>query len=332
MKDISFFVKQIDFESGVTVSVKHLCKNLDDEGISYEIINYIDDDDLRVKALECNSKCINLQVPSFGDDVLEKILSVKDNVVISIHSTLCNLQVEEGSLSRLLKLGNSGYNNLRFTCPSKCECDGLNAIMKREYLYLPNTFSYPCPEEDVKSLIDSKTDLNRRIKISLVCAYRPFKNMITQVAAVIMLAKKYDVELHMFDSNFQSPVYKDILEMAKYNDLKIVLHPQMNNYDCFRKTAEFDLGLQVSLSETFSYVAFEHMIQGIPIVASDSVRFASEIVKYCDVNEMYYGMEKILENSDKYKKYSLNARKTALDVLEQNRLDAVKTVKQMIEQ
>ena len=328
--DISFFLKKIDFESGVTVSVKHLCSNLDETDITYEVITYEDDADLYEKVKNCNSKCINLQVPSFSDEVLEKILAFKDNVVISIHSTLCNLQVEEGSLSRLLRLGNTDNKNLRFSCPAKCECDGLNAIMKREYIYLPNTFSYPCSDEYVASLIDSKKSLARTIKISLVCGYRPLKNMITQVAAVIMLAKEYNIELHMFDSNFQSSVYKDILDMAKYNNLEIVMHPQMANFDCFRETSEFDLGLQVSLSETFSYVAFEHMIQGIPIVGSDSVKFSSEIVKYSDVNEIYGGMKKIIENSEVYKNYCHSARKKALQVQKQNSEDAVAAIRQMI--
>ena len=101
---VKTFMKKIDFESGVTVSVKHLCNNLDTTDISYEIVEYYDDEDLYKKALNCKSRCINLQVPSFSDETLEKILKVKDNVVISIHSTLCNLQVEEGSLIRLLNL------------------------------------------------------------------------------------------------------------------------------------------------------------------------------------------------------------------------------------
>lgn len=330
MKDISFFVKKIDFESGVTVSVKHLCKSLDTTDISYEIVEYCDDEDLYKKALNCKSRCINLQVPSFGDETLKKILKVKDNVVISIHSTLCNLQVEEGSLIRLLNLGNSEYKNLRFTCPSKCECDGLNAVMKREYLYLPNTFSYPCSDEEVSELIKGKTDFNRKLNISLVCAYRPLKNMITQTAAVIMLAKDYPLRLHLFDSNFQSPVYNAILEMAHHNNLEIVMHPQMSNFDCFKQTSQFDLGLQVSLSETFSYVAFEHMIQGIPVVGSDSVTFSSEIVKYSDVNEMYEAMKKILESPEIYKCYSRTARQKAMAVQNQNKNDAIATIRRMI--
>ncbi|MBR5597573.1 MAG: hypothetical protein IKW30_09235 [Lachnospiraceae bacterium] len=328
--DISFFLKKIDFESGVTVSVNHLCRCLDDENIKYEIIYYENDEDLYEKAIQCTSKCINLQVPSFGDEVLKKILKVKDNVVISIHSTLCNLQVEEGSLGRLLEMGNSDYQNLRFTCPAQCECDGLNALVKREYLYLPNTFSYPCDDIVIAEKTKEKRTLNRTLKISLVCAYRPLKNMITQVAAVIMLAKEYDLELHLFDSNFQSPVYKDILAMAKYNNLKIVMHPQMKNFDCFQEIADFDLGLQVSLSETFSYVAFEHMIQGIPVVGSDSVRFSSEIVTYSDVNEICRGMKKILENDDIYEKYRKEARIKALEVQKQNNKDAVNTIRKMI--
>ena len=105
------------------------------------------------------------------------------------------------------------------------------------------------------------------------------------------------------------------------------MHPQTNNFECFKETGAFDLGLQVSLSETFSYVAFEHAIQGIPVVGSDSVTFSSEIVKYSDVNEMYSAMKKILQNSEIYEQYSLNARKTAVKVQAKNKADAIFTIR-----
>jgi glycosyltransferase involved in cell wall biosynthesis len=72
------------------------------------------------------------------------------------------------------------------------------------------------------------------------------------------------------------------------------------------------------------------MIQGIPVVGSDSVTFSSEIVKYSDVNEMYEAMKKILESPEIYKCYSRTARQKAMAVQNQNKNDAIATIRRMI--
>ena len=127
-RKIGFFIKKLERESGVMVSVKHLKNNLDKAGFPADVCYYKDDSDLLDTVSRSDYQCIDLHVPSFRDDTLEKILSMHDNVVLSIHSTICNLQTEGDAFSRLLRLGSSGIKNLRFTCPSRVECEGLNAI------------------------------------------------------------------------------------------------------------------------------------------------------------------------------------------------------------
>lgn len=174
MKDIGFFIKKLDHESGVMVSLKHLQKNLSDAGIISEIKYYDDDYDLLNITDEKEWECINLHVPSFSDDTLDLLLNKHDNVVLSIHSTICNLQTEGEAFARILRLGNSGINNLRFTCPSKVECHGLNSITEGKYIYLPNTFAYKANDSEFYERIEQKSkSLDRPLKISLFCEYRP---------------------------------------------------------------------------------------------------------------------------------------------------------------
>lgn len=329
MKDITIFLKELSYESGVYVSVKHLCANLENSGITFEVVRYCDDADLLCKVMRCDSRCINLQVPSFSDETLEKILQCKDNVVVSIHSTICNLQVEEGSLERIIRWGNSDYTNLRFTCPDHKECVGFNAVMKRQFIWLPNTFSYDCSHIDVASSAAAKVEKDGKKDISLVCAYRPLKNMMIQLEAVVMLSKKMPVRLHMFGENPNSPVYRNLVALAQHNNLELVVHPQMNNQQCFDALQQMDLGLQVSLSETYSYVAFEHMIQGIPVVASSSVSFASEVVRYNSANDICAAMEKILDKNN-YEKYCIQAQQSAAQRRQQDICNARDAVRYMV--
>ena len=140
-KGICFFIKDFGYDSGVLVSLKHLSKILESQGIKNAISFYYNDQDLLQKVEQnANISCLNFHIPSFSDETLEIILRKHKNVVLSIHSTICNLQTEDQILSRLLYWGNQNRDNLLFTCPSSVETIGFNSILGNSFLYLPNTF------------------------------------------------------------------------------------------------------------------------------------------------------------------------------------------------
>lgn len=333
-KNIGFFIKKLERESGVMVSVKHLKNNLDRIGFPTDICFYADNDDLIEQVKSTDYKCINLHVPSFSDETLEMILGMHDNVVLSIHSTICNLQTEEDAFARLLRFGNSGIRNLRFTCPSPAECEGLNAVTEGNYIYLPNTFSYELKENDIISNIDRKCmTLERRpLRISLFCEYRPMKNMLTQVAAAVKYIEQHnrDTELHVFSPANNNPIFKNIENICECKGIELVVHERMNNEECFRLQATMDIGMQVSLSETLSYVAFEQMVQGVPVIGSDSIPFATLNASYSSMPEMYDCMDELLKGKDKYRAYCMKSYRKATCFNENNILLARKAAERMV--
>lgn len=331
MKDLSIFIKDIGFDTGVVVSVRHLSALLEENKIDYEVLWYKNDRELVQGVKNCRSKCINLQVPSFSDQTMDEIFKMNKNIVLSIHSTMCNLQVEDGALERIINWSKEKNKNFRITCPSLCEVEGFNAFSKVEFIYLPNTFSYKVNESELLENIQKKSKNMKPIKVSLFCAYRPFKNIITQVVALAKIAKKYPIELHLFNNTDHNNLFKNVKDIVEMSNIKLVLHDGLINLECFELTKKMHLGLQVSLSETFSYVAFEHMIAGVPVVASDSVPFASCVAKFSDVNHMEKAIEKIISAKDSYKKYSLESMKIAKEVLEQNTRDALDAIRRMID-
>lgn len=330
MKDLRIFIKDVGFDTGVLVSTTHLSKILKEENIDFEVVQYKNDRDLLDHIENSHSKCINLQVPSFSDMTMDKILQMDKNIVLSIHSTMCNLQVEEGALSRIVNWSKQKNENFRITCPSLSETQGFNTFSNIEFIYLPNTFSYNIDKAEIEENINRKSNKMDPIKVSLFCAYRPFKNMITQVVAVAKLAKRYPIELHLFNENRKNPIFENILQIAKQSNLKLVLHEQRSNKEYFKLIQEIHVGLQVSLSETFSYVAFEHMICGIPIVGSSSIPFASKIGKYSDVNHIESSLEEIILSQDIYKNHGLDSMKTAGKILKENKKQAIQAVQLMI--
>lgn len=331
MKGIGFFLRDVGFATGVEVSMQHLARILTEERVPFAVYHYKDDDDLVEQADACPYGCIDLQSMSFGDAALDRILAHHTNVVISIHSTMCNLQAEGDALARIAVLGDGSRPSLRFTCPSASETEGLAAFLANEWLYLPNTFSLPCPDSLVRERSAGRMQPGVPVRISLVCAFRPLKNMITQAAAVEMIAATHPVELHIFEPVYKTPVYQNLRRLTAHGPAVVVEHPQCDNAACFAIEGTFDLGLQVSLSETFSYVAFEHMIQGVPVVGSDSIPFANRIAKYSDVRDIRAHIEALIETPETYQAAERTARASALAVQAQNRADALRTVQRMMD-
>ena len=338
MKCLGIFLKKLGYTSGVMVSVSHLCGVLERAGIGYRIYDYRDDEELTELVRNCTCSCINLQVPSFSDETMERIMSLHRNVVLSIHSTLCNLQVEDNCLNRMIEFGRK-YPNLRITCPSECETLAMNAVFGCRCLYLPNTFSYEVDIEKVHRINAQRAQRlagvirgsGEKAEISLFSAYRPFKNMVTQVAAVAMLPQNIPVRLHLLDTGGKTPVYYSVRRICEDAGIDTVYHAQSGNRELFETTGSLDLGLQVSLSETFSYVAFEHMSQGVPVVGSSSVPFAGAVADYSNACNIRGNIALILSDPDEYFRFREQACERAAQIRKKNAADAVDCIRQMME-
>ena len=269
---------------------------------------------------------------------MERIMSLHRNVVLSIHSTLCNLQVEDNCLNRMIEFGRK-YPNLRITCPSECETLAMNAVFGCRCLYLPNTFSYEVDIEKVHRINAQRAQRlagvirgsGEKAEISLFSAYRPFKNMVTQVAAVAMLPQNIPVRLHLLDTGGKTPVYYSVRRICEDAGIDTVYHAQSGNRELFETTGSLDLGLQVSLSETFSYVAFEHMSQGVPVVGSSSVPFAGAVADYSNACNIRGNIALILSDPDEYFRFREQACERAAQIRKKNAADAVDCIRQMME-
>lgn len=279
---------------------------------------------------DCDSFCIDLQVPSFSDDAMDAIMATGKNVVLSLHSTMCNLQAEEGIYKRLLHWGDM-YPSLRLTWPSEREVAGLNAILPLHSLYLPNTFSYHTSEKEVRTAVQAKVRRPIR-RVSLLCAYRPLKNIITQIAAVALAAREIPLELHLCEGPAQNALYHTVQTICSGLSLPVVYHPSMSNRDCYRLASQMDLGLQVSLSETFSYAACEHMMSGVPVIGSSSIPYATLLADYSDVNDIATKIIAVLQDPHYYQALALFSHQHAIDVATQNELAAVKAIAELVNQ
>ena len=326
MTAIAFLTRKVGFDSGVVVSIRHLRQTLAAQGVASEYAEFGSDEELVRLARESSARYLDIHVPSFSDEAFDQVMQTGKTVMLSIHSTLCNLQAEEGMLLRLFRLGRRYQERLLISCPSFREVVAMNAIQAGRFVYLPNTFSYEMlTETEAEEQGRIRLQAGRR-QISLFSAYRPLKNLPVQVAAACICAQDTPLELHFSHGEERNPLYQAVMTMTEMAGVPTVVHPQMKNREFYQSLDGISVLLQVSLSETLSYVALEHMARGIPVVGSSSIPFAVLQADYSDVQDIAAKLRQILV-PETYLDHVGAALAGARCLIEENNQQAGQTIK-----
>lgn len=334
MVDFLILYRDFGVETGVTVSVKHLIALMEKEKFSYLACGYKDDMDLLHITEQNDSRVLILQAPTFMSVTLEKIIDSGRYVNLVIHSTISYLQVEEEAFANVQRYMNVKKDNFSISNPCIYEVDGFKSYAACEIFYLPNTFNKILSAGE--NVVFSRLEKAKRkdvVRIGLFCAYRPFKNIMTQITACNLLRKnlKLDVELHLFKSNECNPVYKNVLKLLQNMRMAYVLHENCRNDELYDILQEIDIGLQVSYSETFSYIICEHMMMGTPTVASTAVPFASKVAEFNNANSIADCIREICVDDRAYARNVSEAVERVARVKEENNHDALITLRKMLE-
>ena len=159
--------------------------------------------------------------------------------------------------------------------------------VKDRVILLPNF--YPQEYEKVKSIDYSK----EYIDISCFGAIRPLKNHLTQAIAAIRFADDINKKLrfHINSGRIEmsnDSVFKNLVSLFECNSRHELIDHAWVQRDEFIKTCrKMDIGMQVSFSETFNIVAADHISQGVPIVVSEEVPWATSIYTTEPTNSEY---------------------------------------------
>lgn len=328
MFDVVMYIKEDGYGTGVNVSSNHLMQVLNNKGINTGIRYYTNDDDLIDKIGKCEEKNIILQALTLSNDTIKKVSAFNKKIILATHSTICNLQVEGDALSRLFDLMDIDKKNIYITCPSKVEVDGFNSYSKLKFYYLPNTYSYEISDDKVKRAIMTRSESNV-IRISIFCAIRAFKNILQQITAVSLLSKKIpNIELHLLEGkDYLSDCIDKMIEKLAFS---VVRHKECSNEELLQIMSRMHIGMQVSLSETFSYVAYEHMCYGVPVVASTSIPYANVLVDYSDSTKICDAMYEIIKDKDKYIDICNKTVVMAKEIRNNINNDAIKCIEEII--
>lgn len=169
------------------------------------------------------------------------------------------------------------------------------------------------------------------IDIGCFGAIRPMKNHLNQALASIAFGNKLKkkIQFHINSDRCEmngDPVLKNLVYAFKDTPHKLILHPWMDHHDFIRLVVKMDVGMQVSLSETFNIVAADFAWNNVAVIGSDEVAWLDRKYKADPhhVEDMvdklrfaYKGKDHNIQqvNKDNLVKYNKKATKVWLDAL-----------------
>jgi hypothetical protein len=194
-------------------------------------------------------------------------------------------------------------------------------ITNNKVIYLPNYY----PQEYKHKSFNKDKDF---IDIGCFGAIRPLKNHMVQAIAAVHFADiigkklRFHINSGRVEMNGQ-PHVNNLLSMFEHlydSGHQLINHAWTPREQFLELCGTMDIGLQVSISETFNIVGADLISQGVPLIASDEIPWATKIFNadpldsrsICKSLLFAYKLPQlnVKLNQRKLKKYTNNTRST----------------------
>ena len=280
------------FSSGLYWSAKFVSDMLAESGITTKLVQVIDNNDIDREVAQFKPTIVIIEalwiVPE-KFDILKK-LHPTVQWIVRLHSNLPFL-AQEGIACKWIK----GYaaRGVRIAANEWQAVKDVSIVAGTAVIYLPNY--YP-----LQTAIATPST-NGRLNVACYGAVRPLKNQLLQAVAAIRYADQQDLTLNFYINSARveaggNAILENIQSLFVGTPHMLIQNKWMPREELLKSLATIDLGMQVSLSETFSIVAADMVNVGIPVVVSNEVRWANELskVKTTDIDSILDGMQRVL--------------------------------------
>lgn len=151
--------------------------------------------------------------------------------------------------------------------------------------YLPNIYN-DVYDNDFEFLdyFRSTNSSRRDIKIGCFGAIRPFKNQLQQAVVSMVYADFFRLKLYFHINATRveqrgENVLKNIRSLFEGTHHELVEHPWVEHNEFLEIIKQMDLGLQVSLTESFNIVTADFVYEKVPIIVSDDISWMPSMAK-----------------------------------------------------
>lgn len=261
--------------SGLFNSTRFIVEALQYKGIDAKIV-IVDDNNSIDREVSCFRPDVvvieALWIVPEKFDILKK-LHPKVKWFCHLHSNVPFLSLEGIAIEWIKGYVLRGVKIIANSIPAY---ESLQTILcPEDLIYLPNVYL----SEPRHARLDRCKDT---IDIACFGAVRPLKNQLIQAMAALSFAKKKKKKLrfHINASRVEmggSPVLKNMVNLFNgEKDAELILHEWFEPNDLLEFLQNnIDIGMQVSLSETFNVVTADYVTAGVPVVVSKEINWAS---------------------------------------------------------
>lgn len=268
--------------SGLYNSTRFIVESLASRGIHAKIVEVNDNNDIdrEVTLFKPNRVIIEaLWVVPEKFDVL-KPLHPEVDWFVHMHSGMPFLALEGIAMGWLHEYAKNGIGIIA-NSPESYEA--FKCVFNNDRLVLlPNV--YLSTFSEVKPF---RSKNRTTIDIGCFGAVRPMKNHLLQAMAAIRFADENGLRLHFHINGSRletngDPVLKNLIHLFAGTEgvHSLIRHHWMEPEEFLEALhRSIDIGMQVSLTETFNVVSADYVTAGLPIVVSKEVKWASRFSK-----------------------------------------------------
>lgn len=219
-------------------------------------------------------------------------LHPKVRFIVRVHSKTPFLAMEGISVDWIKDYANICHTYVSFN--NEDTVKDFRGIIRKDY-YLPNIYENVTADTakyitdgalaiDLESLPLAPFHDREVVNIGCFGAIRPLKNQLEQAIAAIKFADKNEKVLHFHINATRveqkgDPVLKNIRSLFKDTNHKLVEHVWYNREKFLDVVEKMDVGMQVSLTESFNIVTADFVLKGIPIIVGEDISWMPEICK-----------------------------------------------------
>jgi len=273
--------KYTTVNSGLYNSATFVNDMLVKRGVDSHLIEVVDNNEIDKFVTKHRPDIVIIEALWVVPSKFEVLTKLHPNVqwVIRIHSEIPFI-ANEGIAMEWLK-DYAKFDNVNVGANSKDFIESLEPIIKRNIFYLPNYYPISETTRYKKHNFDYEDDV---INVGLFGAVRPMKNLLTQAIGAMIYAneKNMKLKLHINTERIEQKGennLKNIRALFEGTRHELVEYKWLKHDDFLKLVANMDIGLQVSLSETYNIVTADFISQNVPIITSKEIKFVNKFDK-----------------------------------------------------
>lgn len=287
MKVLFICKKRIDSYGetiGLINSSRFIASYLNSKGIESIVEEAVDGNCIDRLITKINPNITIIEALWITPDKLKELAKLYPtmNWIIRIHSKLPFL-AQEGIaidwINQYTQIVLDGSIQLKIAPNTNELADQLNDLFGTEKLFVTLKNIY-----DIKTKESYKRNNFDYINIGCFGAIRPMKNQLSQTLAAIefgnLIGKK--VHFHINSNRIEqegSNILKNIRVLFKDSDHELVEHTWYKHDEFLKVIKTMDIGMQVSLTESFNIVTADFVSKWIPIVVSEDIEWMPDFTK-----------------------------------------------------